>query len=101
MSIETTSKQMEVMKAYVDGKLIEMQFRTGNDRDWRDVTVPTWNWPLIAYRVKVLPREFAVVIDKYGTVVGACTTPNGYVEVKDVKSTCYPLTSVKVREVIE
>lgn len=100
MSAVTTAKQMEVMKAYIDGKPIEMRNTRSIPSEWTQVITPTWNWAIMDYRVKAVPREFVVVLDKYGQVVGAAK-PNGMVTVNNRSVLPFEdYTTIRVQEVL-
>ena len=47
-----TKRQIEVMKAYLDGKAIQYRVKYINDDVWDDEQYPSWNWYSVDYRVK-------------------------------------------------
>ena len=64
---KTTKEKIEVMKAFSEGKRIEMTSLHG----WRDIEFPAWNWLEYNYRIKEGPicvnemkdGEIAVIIE--------------------------------------
>ena len=49
----TTQEKIEVMKAYLDGKNIQIRCKT--DTEWENWVVrgePKWNWDTLDYRIK-------------------------------------------------
>lgn len=51
--MKTTEEMIEVMKAYQNGKEIEVRLPNGH---WVEATEPTWNWGNADYRVKEEPK---------------------------------------------
>lgn len=52
----TTQEKIEVMKAYAEGKKIQIKERnSGNWRDYGDILAPEWNWGDYDYRIKPEP----------------------------------------------
>lgn len=49
---KTTAEKIEVMKAYEEGKRIEIY----NGTVWRDTAFPSFNWEFYDYRVKEEPK---------------------------------------------
>lgn len=47
----TTQEKIEVMKAYTEGKQIQLKI-LGNWKDWHDGQDPEWNWEANEYRIK-------------------------------------------------
>lgn len=101
----TIDQMIEVMQAYKDGKRVEMRGRYAHpDSKWTDSTVPapTWDFPNYKYRIKPEPKEFLVVVDKNGQVVGGCNNNfrPGQVLVYRHDGKLSDVTVVKVREVL-
>ena len=64
--MEDTKRKVEVMKAYVDGK--QIQVKVCGDSEWRDCTMePDWDWVSGDYRVK--PAEKYRPYKDYGEMV--------------------------------
>lgn len=47
-----TKRQIEVMKAYEEGKAIQYRGKCTKDDVWNDTKYPSWNWYSVDYRVK-------------------------------------------------
>lgn len=47
-----TKRQIEVMKAYEEGKTIQYRGKCTKDDVWNDTKFPSWNWYSVDYRVK-------------------------------------------------
>lgn len=58
--IEVLEGRIAVMRAYLDGKQIQVR---GTVFDWSDVTNPSFDWSKLSYRVKPEPK--AVWINEY------------------------------------
>jgi hypothetical protein len=55
--MKTTKEKMEVMQAFLDGKLLQRQSVDCPTGRWHRVgTEPAWNWFGIDYRVKPEPK---------------------------------------------
>ena len=52
-NMKETEKRIEVMKAYLEGKAIQMNGGEG----WNDTNYPQWDWGLYDYRVKPEEQE--------------------------------------------
>lgn len=52
-NMKETEKRIEVMKAYLEGKTIQMNCGEG----WNDTNYPQWDWGLYDYRVKPEEQE--------------------------------------------
>lgn len=50
-----TKRQIEVMKAYEEGKTIQYRGKCTKDDVWNDTKFPSWNWYSVDYRIK--PEE--------------------------------------------
>lgn len=50
-----TKRQIEVMKAYEEGKAIQYRGKCTKDDVWNDTKFPSWNWYSVDYRIK--PEE--------------------------------------------
>ncbi len=51
----TTKEQIAVMKAFAEGKPIEVSCRLSLNREWEDVkpgVEPSWDWMFFDYRIK-------------------------------------------------
>lgn len=86
MDIEDTKKAIEVMQAYVDGKIIQCLV-TG---EWHDRTVwntPTWNWAKHDYCIKPEPRE--IDIDESAKIVVSIQHKGKYVETLVIDGPCH------------
>lgn len=52
----TTQEKIEVMKAYAEGRKIQVKERNGSNwRDYGDILAPEWNWGDYDYRIKLEP----------------------------------------------
>ena len=55
-SKKKTERQIEVMKAYLEGKDLQCRYKGieggEEDEDWKDVLCPSWNWYGCDYRIK-------------------------------------------------
>lgn len=51
----TTEEQIEVMKAFVEGK--EIESKVYNGEDWTLCKFPFWNWSTCEYRIKPEPQK--------------------------------------------
>lgn len=91
MNREETIKNIEIMKAWVDGK--EIQARELNNakvRTWNSVVYPSWNFHSCEFRIKPEPMELWIYVNPDGSVV-----PHGF------ETECKDCTKKKFREVIE
>lgn len=50
--MDETKRQIEVMKAYEEGKTIQYRGKCTKDDVWNDTKFPSWNWYSVDYRVK-------------------------------------------------
>lgn len=53
--MDETKRQIEVMKAYEEGKAIQYRGKCTKDDVWNDTKFPSWNWYSVDYRIK--PEE--------------------------------------------
>lgn len=72
MTVNETLSAIEVMKAFTEGKQIQVRHRGGTDQEWEDLPnahCPSWAWYGCEYRVKPeppKPREYWIAIRKNG-----------------------------------
>lgn len=53
----TTEEMIEIMKAFQEGKRIEIKDKRSENDEWTDITFPNWNWVEYYYRIKPEPKE--------------------------------------------
>ncbi len=85
MNREDTKKAIEVMQAYLDGELIEVNDSRSHLHEWEFVVNPVWDWDRRDYRVKRKPREIWIGYDERGEARKFCHTGSyvgDYVAVK-------------------
>ena len=95
-----TKKAVEVMQAYLEGKVIEGR-RNGSTNGWIRLRSPEWNWSETEYRVKPEPKEIYVIEYPDGTF-RAFKSDAAVVEFYNHCPVAKAIrTAVKYREVIE
>ena len=54
----STRDKIEVMQAFVDGKVIEYKLWTTSEdpKNWRECLNPLWDWDVHSYRIKPEPK---------------------------------------------
>lgn len=65
MNIEETKKAIEVMQAFVDGKVVEYRWAAHTTEPWETATSPSWSWGQVEYRIKPQPKE--IWVNEYTT----------------------------------
>jgi len=82
MNIEQTKTAMQVMQAFVDGKVIQNRpIVMGSEGKWTAVTNPYWDFYNFEYRVKPEPR--IVYVTEYTDSYMPVSVP--YVRLSDVE----------------
>ena len=88
METKTINEQIEIMKAYAEGKKIEYKAYDSFSK-WETVTNPDlqFNWSTFNYRIKKEPKTRPMNIEE---IVNYLITHGGYVklQVKDKKGNC-------------
>lgn len=67
----TVDQMIEVLQAFKAGKKIEYKSHDDCYSEWSPVTIPCWAFDRGNYRVKPEPREYIILLDKDGAVLGA------------------------------
>ena len=66
---KTTAEKIAVMRAYLDGKPIEVQSASATVflpwTLWKSKLEPNWDWGTVNYRVEKTPHKHAAVIHAY------------------------------------
>ncbi len=94
MTRAQTKALMPVLVAWGEGREVQNRYR--NHTEWSTEMIPDPNFEAegFEWRVKPTPREFWVVVDKYGTIHGASSCSAG----TNVYAGC---DIIHVREVVE
>ena len=81
-------KQIEVLKAFKEGKAIECKSKYNREDQWEELKNPSWNWFDCDYRVKPEPiikpynaTEFLAAMRKHGPMIKF--TENQYLTIID------------------
>jgi hypothetical protein len=88
MNREETKEAIQVMQHYADGGEVEFN-RHSEGGCWEPLPephTPSWDWPIVQYRIKPEPREWWIDPDDYEVWIDQDTPP--------------VLNAIKVREVL-